>query len=354
MTRKQVCRNLGVIGSFLFLFISCTRCSLQPSAGAGDTLTVLSYNCQNIFDDVSNGSEYPEFDPAGGEWNSRLFHTRLQNLSEVLRMACPGGPDIIALQEIENLNVLDILVKEYLKGMGYRWYYCVQAPDSAVNTGVVSRLPVETCRAHRVDDHAPAGRRYLLEVRIETTAGPLLLLNNHWKSKLGGAEETEEDRIRAASLVCRLIREAVMENPCPAVLTMGDLNENPDEYERCGGMYRTALMPAEGPFHRIDEKESVYLVDNPHEARVVGDGVFLYTPWTGSHDGSYAYHSEWEKIDHLLMTEAFFDGGGIEYSSFQVMKEPFLLQEGLWPCGWNSRTASGYSDHLPLILELRL
>lgn len=336
----------------LFCFVSCSRCSLPGQDPDGDGLTVLSYNCQNIFDDVANGTEYPEFVPADDGWNTRLFHTRLMNLAEVIRSSCEGGPDIIALQEIENAHVIDTLAGDYLKGMGYRYRVCVGEPGSAVNTGILSRLPFDTFHAHRLDGIAGSTVRNILEVRVETEAGPLAVFNNHWKSKLGGAEETEPLRIRSAALIGRRVRMLQGDIPGVCTLITGDLNENPDEYLRVDGAYRTALMPADGPLHGPGEAESLYVTGDSSAVGVTDTRVVLFSPWSGTEGGSYMYQSAWEQIDHILLGEGFFDGRGLEYSSFEVVDEPFLFTEGGFPFSWSSRTGRGYSDHLPLLLRL--
>lgn len=344
--------NRGFLG-ILFLLagcVSCSRCSLTGEEPGNDTITLLSYNVENIFDDKGDGTEYPEFDPGGGEWNTQLFHTRLMNLAEVIRLSCDGGPDIIALQEIENSNVLGILVTEYLKGMGYRWRVCIPEPGAAVNTGLVSRLPLETFRAHRLESGDDTILRNILEVHIETEGGTLVIFNNHWKSKLGGAVETEIFRLRAASLVSRRIRE--MEGSVGGILVVGDLNENPDEYILAGEAYTTALMPVEVPEEPVSGPESLYLTGDPSSTGITGSRVVLFTPWHGTEGGSYLYKMEWEQIDHTLVGAGLFDGQGLEYGDFRVMDDAFLLSEAGIPLGWNGRIGSGYSDHLPLFLRI--
>ena len=53
-------------------------------------LTLMSYNVQNLFDDVDNGSEFREFNPSRGGWNSEMFHLRVGTIAEVVRAAVPG------------------------------------------------------------------------------------------------------------------------------------------------------------------------------------------------------------------------------------------------------------------------
>ena len=65
-----------------------------------ETLRVLSYNVQNLFDDVEDGREYPEFRAPGG--SSAHFDTKVGNIARVIRNAAPRPPHVIALQEVES------------------------------------------------------------------------------------------------------------------------------------------------------------------------------------------------------------------------------------------------------------
>ena len=62
-------RNILLLPMVLLTFISCTRCTFPGSKPKDGKVTVLSYNVENLFDDVDNGTEYPENDPGAGEWD---------------------------------------------------------------------------------------------------------------------------------------------------------------------------------------------------------------------------------------------------------------------------------------------
>ena len=81
-----------------------------PALDRAAALTIMSYNVENLFDDVRDGTEYREFDPGRGAWNTESFQLRIKALSEVVRKAVPGGPDILLLQEVENENALQVLL----------------------------------------------------------------------------------------------------------------------------------------------------------------------------------------------------------------------------------------------------
>ncbi|MCK5673849.1 MAG: endonuclease/exonuclease/phosphatase family protein, partial [Spirochaetales bacterium] len=290
-----------LLSIFFLLLVSCSRCVLPGSDDFQDQIVFMSYNVQNIFDDADNGTEYPEFDPGGGQWGTSQYNTRLFNLSEIIRRSVSGGPDIIALQEIENRRVADDLVESYLKGMGYNHIIVTDTDDSAIQIGFISRLEPEHIKVHQIflDGHITG--RSILELSIITDAGTLNIFNNHWKSKLGGAKETEPARIAAGAVLRRRILELSEENSLAEIIVFGDLNENWDEYLRIGGEYITALMPlAEAAFTLTGP---ILITGSKDECNqfVESESIILYSPWCAESDksGSYVYNDTWQTIDHI-------------------------------------------------------
>lgn len=344
-----------ILSIFIFLIISCTRCVLPGFDSLSSRIVFMSYNTQNIFDDTDNGTEYPEFDPSYGEWGISQYNTRLFNLSEIIRRSVPGGPDLIALQEIENERVAVDLVEGYLKGMGYIDIVVTDTEDSAIQLGFISRFELKKIKVHQILSNNKIIGRPVLEASMIIDTNTVYIFNNHWKSKLGGAEETEPARIASASLLSRRIYELSSEDPVAEIVVLGDLNENWDEYRRNGGDYITALIPLEdlpifdipGSILISENQDSINLIHNPGL-------ISLYSPWNtnSEYNGSYVYNDSWETIDHVLLNSAMFNGTGLEYKSFKVMMDDFLLNTWGEPLSWRTETGMGYSDHLPLILEL--
>ena len=344
----------------LLTLASCSRCSLlgiEPASSRRSKpseVTLLSWNVQNLFDDVDNGTEYYEFDPEKGEWDIELFYTKMLKISEVIEQSVKGGPDILLLQEVENENTLESLQMEILKGLHYSYGVMVESPGSAVNTGVLSRYPVRNIRSHGLFVEGQKSLRNVLEAEISVGEHSLIVFNNHWKSKLGGAEETEKIRIESAALIIRRVTEILTAIPEADIIVAGDLNENHDEYLRIAGAYTTALLPFSDD---TEPGPGLWLADSPSLcSRLPGDGVLvLFSPWYGTDiPGSYYYKSSWETIDHFLLSAALFDDKGFRYHRFDVVSLPFMVNEQGVPMSWNSNTAGGYSDHLPLLLTLVL
>ena len=334
---------------FIVIILSAGRCTLPLEDAGRRTLRIMSYNAENIFDDVDNGSEYTEFDPGSGKWNESLYNTRLVNLAEVIKAACRGGPDIIALQEIENGKVAADLVSRYLKGMGYTAAAVTRKENSAVQIGFISRVPFASITVHDVYTTAGAHTRPVLEVSIKTETGTLYLFNNHWKSRIGGSRKTEELRLLDALLIRKRMQEITTRDPAADFLVLGDFNESYDEYERTGKQYQTALMP---PGSLSDS-----LMVTGHAEVLSENNAFslVYTPWRkySGDFGSYFYKGTWEKIDHTLMSYGLMCKDGYLYDSFTVPDIPFILTAEGVPFSWNTRRGSGYSDHLPVLVTLK-
>lgn len=341
-----------ILFPLLLQLASCSGCTLSPVATRG-SVTVLSYNVENLFDDVDNGSEYSDFDPGRGEWNTDLYHAKLHNIAEVVRASVKGGPDILALQEIENFNALIELRDSYLGELGYKYGLIADDDGSAVNVAFLSKIPVVGHFAHRAQI-GDIGLRSVLEARFDVSGIDLVVFNCHWKSKSGGAEETEELRIASAGMVAERLRELFEHEPDLEILVAGDLNERIDEYDACGRSCQTAIVPVDDDVPAGFFQRSIAVTGDAGITEISAERVVLFSPWHGSSsNGSYVYGDVWERIDHFLVSESLMDGVGIAFEAFEVVARDFMINKSGYPARWSTRSASGYSDHLPLLLHLR-
>jgi hypothetical protein len=129
-----------------------------------------------------------------------------------------------------------------------------------------------------------------------------------------------------------------------------------DEYERRQRRYVTALMPAAAAVGTA--ALPVTSAVPPRTAPLA-----LFSPWFAYRDsgrtpaGSYRYQGTWETIDHLLLGPGLFDGVGVSYAGsdrFAVISEGLLDATGGPRRFLRGPPPGGYSDHLPLRLELDL
>ena len=354
----------GVAGlaSVVVLLAACT--------GSARTISVVSYNVENLFDAEVDGGEYRDFTRAGG-WNEALYTAKLRAIGRALAAADRGGADLVALQEVEHHGAARRLLELELDGLGYRHLVWLPDPHNANGPVVLSKLPVRRVGALWADNGPVASSeggvegglarplRPILEVEVAlgsaADAPSLFLFNNHWKSKNGGAAETEVYRRRAAALLAARLQEISAADPAAEILVVGDLNESIDEYDRQERRYATALMPAAAPAAAggLRVTGSVPPAREPME---------LFSPWL-VHDagaappGSYRYRGAWETIDHLLLGPGLFDEVGLSYASgagFAVIHDGLLDAGGSPQAFYRGPPTGGHSDHLPLRLELTL
>jgi len=325
---------------FAFLVVAC-----QPE------LTILTYNVKNLFDDVDNGTEYEHFDPERGAWTSADFDRKLRAVAEVIKKSTFNGPDVVALQEIENNHALDRLCDGYLGLLGYNYRAVVPVRDQPVQCAVISRYPIKRVGALNPGDWVDRGQRFILEAEIAFRGHTLYLFNNHWKSKTGGARITEPARVASAQALTRRIEELLMKDPDADIVALGDFNENMEEAN--AGEYRTALVPFET--RGSDPPGILFLADTPDKAGLQGDRVVLYETWyelPREKRGSYVYQGSWQTPDHILLSPGLFDSRGFTYDrgQFEVFRSSFLVHS---KSGYPKHGSKWlYSDHLPLLLTL--
>ncbi|MDR2370074.1 MAG: endonuclease/exonuclease/phosphatase family protein, partial [Treponema sp.] len=205
--------------------------------------------------------------------------------------------------------------------------------------------------------------RPVLEAWIDpdnTGGGAMVLFVCHWKSKLGGEDGTEALRRASARVILRRIEEIRKDYPAVPALIMGDLNENHDEFYRRDARIISALMPDDPGAAALAEKsgQTDFLVlskNKPPAASFFPETEAFFTPWGSDlENGSYYYENNWETIDHVLLSRDFFDSSGWEYESCRVFNdEPFINSHG-YPRAYNPKNGTGLSDHLPLLLTLRM
>ena len=373
-------RKFGLVCLALLVLASgCAGCNVSGEErphGKNDSIAIMTWNVQALFDGDEKGTEYDEYRESA-DWNREKYRGRLNVVARAIA-GMERKPDIIALQEIESEAVIADLAAA-LSSQGFGWTHFTVIPDSALGLGLLSRFPLIEAKSHTVCIDGEIAPRPMLEAHIAATAAEgasLALFICHWKSKLGGDDATESIRRASARIVVRRIRELMEANPNLPVIVMGDLNENYDEFYRRSGSVISALLPddpraaeftglyglADGSADTVAtiierQKDFIILVKNkPPAARYFPAGVVaLYSPWAAElRDGSYYYKNNWETIDHFLLSPQLFDGIGWAFEHCEVVNyPPFVSAKGL-PAAYNPRTGSGLSDHLPLLLLLKM
>lgn len=284
----------------LALLVGCAWQTERPSQ-----LTILSWNVQNLFDDVTDGGEPPEFDPEGGQWNRTLFLERLERLAGVIRRVPDGVPDVVALQEVENVRTARTLNDRFLIGLGYH-VVGFDDPQLRIVPVLLSRLSPRRAGQIFLPDFRGEPQRPILEVELEWEGRTVVVWNNHWKSRREGASSSRPARVVAAESLT-------------------------DRATRLRERYPEAVLVAVGDFNSDLASEGLL----PSWIEVPGQR------------GTYFFRGVWDCLDHALV----FPPESLD-SRLVVLAPAFLLTESGSPRGYSTRDRGGYSDHLPILLYL--
>jgi len=318
---------------------------LLPLLLGAHPFKVASYNVENLFDAVRDGTEYAEFLPGRHGWDRRMVEKKLNHTAEVL---CDLDADIVGLQEVENERIFRQLQKRLKRvGCPYRYGVITAKKNASVQVALLSRFPIKHHKDIRVS--YADGVRDILEADVVVEGYPLKLFVNHWKSRSNRGYESR--RIAYAKVLRRRI-EALPKGS--EYIILGDFNTDYDAYltlpkrlNDTGG--RVGLNHLLGTV-----KEGALL----SEAAVQGSkGTVHYDLWQElpfSQRWSHKFYGHKSTLDHILLPQTMFDGKKIDYvnNSFTVFKPRYLFTKkgyiNHWEIKAGKHTGRGYSDHLPI------
>jgi len=146
------------------LLSACSPPDAPPSA----TVTLMTFNVENLFDTADDpGKDDETYLPLAAkqtdahvekcapipvdrwredclalDWSDAVLEHKLSVIAETIRQI-PGGPDIIALQEVEHAALLERLRAGPLADLGYGPAILIEGQDRrGIDVGFLSRLPL--------------------------------------------------------------------------------------------------------------------------------------------------------------------------------------------------------------------
>ncbi len=284
---------------------------------------IATYNVQNLFDLNVDGDEYKEYIPnTKSKWNKKNFTIKLKHISKVVKDL---DADIIALEEIENLNV----ARELNSALGSKKYPYIytffKKNRHTVDSVVFSRYKVANKYSVKIEDYP----RDIHVLKFYLDHHKITFFVNHWPAYKHG--------YKARSAYAKELKSLL--NDKSEFVIMGDLN--------------TPL--------RVDKKgwgkslKDILKVGNFNSQ--------LYDLWYEVPRGirySHVYGRNKNAIDHIIVSKTLFDDKNIEYkpNSFGVFRKGYLLNKYGYPKRWeltkkNIHVGKGYSDHLALFAVLQ-
>lgn len=352
----------------IFLLLAATACvTPQPVfkeayTPAKNAITIMTYNVENLFDTMDdagkkdetylplakktesirarcrldNSNQYRRDECLNTDWSDAKLDLKLRRLTDVVKKVRGGrGPDILILEEVENLNVLEMWRTKYLSDLGYKQALLLEGPDErGIDVGILTRLDVipplklhtQTFTANdRLKASDISSTRGILEATVKLPDGATMtVLGVHLPSQ-GSPSETRKQSLEAI----KKIKDSLPKDRL--VVVGGDFNISSDEEERTG-------------FYRD------YLASHWNVSHLVG---------CKSCSGTYYYNRDqsWSFFDVLLTSQNMLPGGD---GAWEIVPESIRIENSSLyqnnrfgnPGRFDPNRKDGVSDHWPLVLEI--
>jgi endonuclease/exonuclease/phosphatase family metal-dependent hydrolase len=344
---------------------------------APNEVMVATYNVENLFDAKDDPNRADEsYTPQGREkWTDAKIDRKIENLGRVLKATNGGrGPDLVALVEVENKDVVQRLRDKGLKGLGYQELVHKESEDfRGIDNAILSRFPmVGEPKLHTV--HKKGSKlwgdkttRGILEATFKVKGEELTVFVNHWPSKRGG-ETAEQQRREAGKLLRNLVDEKRAQHPGREIVLLGDFNADVGE----GSIGKPGLDAADNEAAVKSGASSILNTTAqavrrskapPKNAEAdVDAGGDPQQPEMGTH--YYHPKKHWSTMDHIMVSDTLLDGEGLAWvpGSTQVVREDFMTTKSGAPKRFyqprvdkarQDLNQTGYSDHLPVVARLR-
>ena len=255
--------------------VATSTTELPSIAPANDNqLSVATFNVENLFDPFE---PFPSSPPSPGldDYRQRLYKTA----EAIVAM---GAPDIIGLQEVENIGILeDLAEQEQLLDFNYEPYLIEGTDSRGIDVAYLVRndkVTVDGFANYTAPEGLTSRPPLVLTTTVNLTSGPqtIYVLNNHFTSLAGGEEATEPRRTAQAAWNVTIMDQIRAEDPDAQFIVMGDLNS----------FYQTL------PINTLEEGG----LDHAYEF-FTDESEYPYT---------YIFEGRTQSLDHILMSPELF------------------------------------------------
>jgi predicted extracellular nuclease len=302
--------------------------------GFSQSYKVGFYNVENLFDTINDPlTDDEEFLPDGKyTWTKTRFDEKIKHINQVIDEM--DNLLVLGVCEIENEQVIREIVKhsKYAKTHGVVHH---QSPDArGIDVGMIyDSTALKLLSSGKI--------RYILPGKDKPTTrdivwgkflakkDTLFVMVNHWPSRRGGEEESDKNRVEAAKNARNFIDSLEKVNTNYKLILMGDLNDYPGN---------------NGP-QMLAEKL-----------------VPMICKQSGEFGGSYVYKGEWDVLDHIMISKGLRTKKGLKVivGSGKILSPTYLLEEykgekqPFRTYVGSNKYLGGYSDHLPVMIEIKL
>ncbi len=328
-----------------------------------NTYSVAFWNLENLFDintaPLARRSEKlaKKIKSELKGWNQAILDKKLARLAEIIgKLNGNQGPDILGVCEVENKHVLDLLNAK-LAPLGRN--YTIVHEDTKDARGIDVAFLIDTAKFTVAEVFAQfivkrSATRDLFQVNLKTKPDgrDLIVVGNHWPSRSGGQLESAPYRMLAGETLAfwhQRMREEKGKNV--AIIAMGDFNDEP--FDRSLTNYARSFR----------SKAKVRNARSPTFHN-------LMWPELGARAGSYFFENRPNLLDQFMVSRGMILNDAplkVVAGSVRIEAFPEMTRSGQYPGPVrfgrpfkrggkkkdNKFTATGYSDHFPISLELR-
>ncbi|MEJ2604388.1 MAG: endonuclease/exonuclease/phosphatase family protein [Gammaproteobacteria bacterium] len=352
--------RLLAIAVLVFLLHGCARHPGEPLESipteetTGRTVTLMTFNVQNLFDAVDDpGKDDRTYLPIEAkrsrehrdacsrienrrwrdeclnwDWDEGVVERKLVAVADAILQVDDGrGPDIVVLQEVENIRILERLRTVYLERAGYFPAILVEGGDArGIDVAFLSRLePVGDAVLHPIPfsgfpPERIADTRGILEATFRLPDDTLL---TGFAVHFPAPYHPYEMRIEAYTYLARL-RSSLP--PGRAAFAAGDFNTPADE-DRDRRMLARYVRPVWQVGHEAGCRDC--------------RGTYYYRP-----------KEQWSFLDMILWSGGDSGWGLLDGSARLADGTPAQMTAQGYPARFRMPEAEGVSDHLPLVVEI--
>lgn len=271
-------------------------------------ISVMGYNVENLFDHVKDGDEQTVI-------KCDVLQKKLAQIAKgILQVNNGHGPDILMVEEVENLNVLRML-NEHLQAAGYQTIELIESNDErGIDVGIFSRFPTAgESQLHQMPFGDVNPTRGIMEVPLALPNGRTVhAFAYHFPSQANPTAQRREASEYLKDLMLRVPQGDL-------ALAAGDSNittKEERENNLFGGVFKDLQV-----------------------SHLIGcEGC----------QGTYNYRGTWDFLDAVITREP-----TLQAASVRIPQDaPTQKQSNGYPRRFDANANAGISDHFPIYAEL--
>lgn len=348
----MVIRKLNLI-LFLLIFVQffVLGQKVKDASQSKVNFRLMFYNTENLFDTGDDPfTDDNDFTPEGKyHWTYTRYKTKLLNIYKTIISVGTTAPAVVGLCEVENKKVLtDLLYLTPLKNFKYNIIHFDSKDQRGIDVAMLYRPDLfKVLLSYKIEvkfkGEPNKHTRDILYVKgIALNADTLNIYINHWPSRRGGELKSLPFRETTAKTLKSSVDSVFLKNKNSHVIIMGDFNDEPDDASIVNSLGVNSTC-------KPDASKRLYNM----ACRFVSNSSSL---------GTIKFRGKWLTFDQFIVSNSLLDpkskGLKTNPGGMSIFNEAFLLktiqedEKTLFRTYAGFRYEGGFSDHLPILLDL--